>query len=172
MHACVARTPARAVARTITGTVSHKTYTSPTILVFSTRTYASTAPGRPSTSSSIPPSILLKSPEAPRSNSTSASSSLTPKGPHNTGASGSRLQHARLLTAVHNARELLPRILDPESEELEFWSLALRVTADELVGVGTGQENRLKVVGAFCCFALRHTSVEHVDTNWGWNVYI
>lgn len=173
MQACVARTPARAhaVARTIAGPLSHKTYASPTVFVFSSRTYASTAPGLPSTSSHIPPPILSKSSEVPRSNSTSASSSLTPKGPHNTEASGPRLQHAHLLTAVHNARELLPRILDPESEELQFWSSALRDTADELAGVGTGKENRLKVVGAFWCFALRHNSMKYVNTNWRWNGY-
>lgn len=173
MQACVARTPsrARAIARTITPSSSHKIYSSPTALVFSSRTYASTAPGLPSTSSPIPPPLSSKSSEVPRSNSTSAPSSLTPKGPHNTEASGSRLQHAHLLTAVHNARELLPRILDPESEELQFWSSALRVTADELAGVGTGKENRLKVVGAFFCFASRYNSAKYGETYWRWHGY-
>ncbi|KAI0268870.1 hypothetical protein BC834DRAFT_968281 [Gloeopeniophorella convolvens] len=42
-----------------------------------------------------------------------------------------KLQHAQALTALHTARELIPRILPPQSPELSFWNGVLRDVSEE-----------------------------------------
>lgn len=61
-----------------------------------------------------------------------------------------RLQHARTLTALHTARELITRILPPQSPELSFWDDVLREASDETCGSNlSSKEYRATIVGAF-----------------------
>ncbi|KAI0320794.1 hypothetical protein OF83DRAFT_1169057 [Amylostereum chailletii] len=46
----------------------------------------------------------------------------------------SRLEHAPALTALHNVRGLLPRVLSPDSPGLAFWDNVLRSVSEEISG--------------------------------------
>lgn len=60
------------------------------------------------------------------------------------------LQHARTLTALHTARELVARILPPESLESSFWNKVICDVSDEISRSNlTSKEDRITIVGAF-----------------------
>lgn len=61
-----------------------------------------------------------------------------------------RLQHARTLTALHTARELIARILPSQSSESSFWNKVLCEASDEISHSDlTSKEDRITIVGAF-----------------------
>lgn len=61
-----------------------------------------------------------------------------------------RLGHASTLTALHKARELITRILPPQSPELSFWNDVLRDVSDETSRSSlTLNEEKITIVGMF-----------------------
>jgi hypothetical protein len=59
-----------------------------------------------------------------------------------------KLGHASTLTALHKARELIARILPPQSPELSFWNDVLRDVADETCRCSlTSNEEKITIVG-------------------------
>ena len=61
-----------------------------------------------------------------------------------------RLQHARTLTALHTARELVARILPSQSPESSFWNKVLCEASDEISRSNiTSKGDRITIVGAF-----------------------
>ena len=59
-----------------------------------------------------------------------------------------RLGHASTLTALHKARELITRILPPQSPELSFWNDILRDVSDEISRPSlTSNEEKITIVG-------------------------
>src|SRR6266702_3977242 len=59
-----------------------------------------------------------------------------------------RLGHASTLTALHKARELITRILPPQSPELSFWNDVLRDVSDETCRSSlTSDEEKITIVG-------------------------
>ena len=60
------------------------------------------------------------------------------------------LQHARTLTALHTARELIARILPPQSPESSFWNKVLCEVSEEISRSNlTSKEDKISIVGAF-----------------------
>ena len=71
-----------------------------------------------------------------------------------------KLGHASTLTALHKARELITRILPPQSPELSFWNDILRDVSDETCRCSlTSNEENITVVGMSdeCWFGLALT---------------
>ena len=61
-----------------------------------------------------------------------------------------KLGHASTLTALHKARELITRILPPQSPELSFWNDILRDVSDETCRCSlTSNEEKITIVGMF-----------------------
>ena len=61
-----------------------------------------------------------------------------------------RLQHAHTLTVLHTARELMARILRPQSLELSFWNEVLCDVSNEISRSNlTSKEDKVTIVGAF-----------------------
>ena len=59
-----------------------------------------------------------------------------------------KLGHASTLTALHKARELITRILPPQSPELSFWNDILRDVSDETCRCSlTSNEEKITIVG-------------------------
>ncbi|KAI0256400.1 hypothetical protein BJV78DRAFT_1273232 [Lactifluus subvellereus] len=81
------------------------------------------------TGSESDPTIVVHVRNSPCASSTSSASppSLAPLAAQRP----NRLQHARTLTALYTARELIARILPPQSPELSFWDDVLREASDE-----------------------------------------
>jgi hypothetical protein len=60
-----------------------------------------------------------------------------------------RLQHAPALTVLHTTRELIARILPPESLELSFWNKVLCEVSDEITRSSlTSKQDSATIVGA------------------------
>ena len=67
-----------------------------------------------------------------------------------TGQDPNRLQHARTLTALHTARELIARIFPSQSPEAYFWNKVLCEASDEISRSNlTSKGDRITIVGAF-----------------------
>ncbi len=92
----------------------------------------------------VPPSQNLKAPLSwTLSASTPSFASLASQHPN-------RLQHARTLTALHTARELIARILPLQSPESSFWNKVLCEVSDEISRSNlTSKEDKVTIVGAF-----------------------
>ena len=59
-----------------------------------------------------------------------------------------RLGHASTLTALHKARELVTRILPPQSPEQSFWDDVLRDVSDETSRCSlTSNDEKVTIVG-------------------------
>jgi hypothetical protein len=64
---------------------------------------------------------------------------------------GDRLQHAHTVTALYTARELISRILPPQSPGSSFWVDILRETSDEVCrsNLVSNEHKATTIVGAF-----------------------
>ncbi len=118
----------------------------PCSLIHSSSTIAPT--GSPS-----PIHFDLHATAAPSHNSKTSSSTLpTSTSPFASLAAQhpNRLQHARTLTVLHTARELITRILPPQSPESFFWNKVLCEASDEISRSNlTSKGDRITIVGAF-----------------------
>ncbi|TFY66690.1 hypothetical protein EVG20_g4398 [Dentipellis fragilis] len=69
-----------------------------------------------------------------------------PPPPGHTKSQSQRLEHAPAITTLHTARQLLPRIIAPGSQELAFWKDVLSRTAEELAGTSASKARNISVV--------------------------
>jgi hypothetical protein len=77
------------------------------------------------------------------SSSKSSITSVTARHPN-------RLQHGHTLTVLHTARELIARILPPQSVELSFWNDVLCDVSNEISRSSLiSKEDKVTIVGAF-----------------------
>jgi hypothetical protein len=77
------------------------------------------------------------------SSSKSSSTSAAPRHPN-------KLQHGHTLTVLHTARELIARILPPQSVELSFWNDVLCDVSNEICCSSLiSKEDKVTIIGAF-----------------------